>query len=369
MMNTASGNLNARHRRWLTWLAIVLGTLTAQAGCGCYEFGYAVDAGFGHLDLLMRTVPIDEGLADETLTDEQRDKLGLIIRARDFARDEIGLNVGNSYQRFVNLHGEPLAFNLSASHRDAIRAYVWDLPFLGPISYLGYFELPKAESEADRLGDQGFDTFIYEIDAYSTLGLLPDPVTSALLERSVGSLVDTVIHELVHNTIWSRHVVFDESLAVFVGRTAALEFLARVYGADSERVTTTRANYEDYDRFNAFLADLRERVETVYNADLPAHEKIAQREPIFEDARARVATELLPTLNRPDRYATYADDAFNNAFLLVNGRYNTNLEVFQAIFDRVGGNWSEAMRIFADAAVTTDPFGHLRDVLAGAPTP
>ena len=50
----------------------------------------------------------------------------------------------------------------------------------------------------DKLEQEGYDTYIYSVDAFSTGGYLPDPVYSSFLNRSDGSIVETVIHELAH---------------------------------------------------------------------------------------------------------------------------------------------------------------------------
>ena len=76
--------------RWL-W---ALGSLMA-GGCGCYELGYSASAVIGELNFLAAAVPIEEALQDPTLTDDQREKLALAIRARDYAEQVIGLNVGD----------------------------------------------------------------------------------------------------------------------------------------------------------------------------------------------------------------------------------------------------------------------------------
>jgi len=352
-------------RRWL--LAAAVG-LMALAGCGPYglfEWNYVISAGGGHLGVLALAVPIDQGLEDPTLTDEQRDKLAVVIAARDYAGQVIGLNVGDNYQTFVNLHGEPLAWNLSASPKDAIEAYMWDLPIVGTISYLGFFTLDEATAERDRLVAEQYDTLIYEVDAYSTLGILPDPVTTALLKRPVYGLADTIFHELTHATVYSgRNTVFDESVAVFVARTATRAFLDDRYGPDSDMVREARDNYEDTDRFNAFLADLRRQLEQLYSSDLSREEKIAAREPIFDAARQRVGDELLPQMHHPELYEQYTEFNFNNAFILVNARYNTDLDLFAAVYEQAGRDWSRTLDRLRQAAASADPFAFLQQHLA-----
>lgn len=350
-----------RLRQHVALCSLVVLGLTMISGCGCAEINYMLGAAGGELNLLSSMVPIEQGLVDTSLSEEELEKLDLVIRTRDYAEQTVGLNVGQSYRNFVNLHGQPLAWNLSASRKDAIEAYTWSLPFIGAISYLGYFNFDEAKAERDRLVDQGYDTMIYELDAYSTVGWLPDPVTSAMFRRDKVNLVDTVIHELLHNTIWCpADAVYSESLATFVGRTGAVEFLTVQFGPDAPIVEEARIGYEDMDRFNAFLFALGGRLDELYNSEVGREAKIAAKVTIFDDGRQRITTELLPILNEPERYQSYAEFPFNNAFLMVNGRYNTDLSLFQRVHDQTGRDWAASLTVFRDAACSGDPFGYLR---------
>lgn len=349
------------HRRWKAIGFALLLCAASTAGCGCAVTDYMGHVVVGELDLLASAVPIEAALADPALTDTQREKLALIIDARDYAEQVVGLSVGNSYQRFVNLHDQSLAWNLTASREDAIEPYVWNLPIVGPFPFLGFFDYDRAVAERDRLVAAGYDTLLYELDAFSTLGLLPDPVASSLLERPTYSMVETVFHELLHNTIWSgTDVVYDESLANFVGRKVGLEFLDERFGPDNPHSQEAHNAYEDAGIFNDFLSTLRSQLEEVYKSDLSREEKVAAREPIFEAARSRLADEVLPQLHAPDLYAHFTETTLNNAFLLINKRYHSQGDLFETLYEQVGRDWASALAVFAEASTSENPFEALR---------
>jgi predicted aminopeptidase len=330
---------------------------------GCENLGYELSAVGGEANLLLSAVPIDKALSDPTLTDEERSKLEFVVRARDFGKHVIGLNVGNSYQSFVNLHGKSLAWNLSASRKDRFESYIWNL-LIGPLPYLGYFNLDDAKKERDRLVGLGYDTVIYEIDAYSTLGLFPDPVVSPLLRRDLDSLADTVLHESTHNTISKLNDSnFNETVATFVGRTAGVQFLEQEFGTDSDIVKGAREGYEDADRLNAFLQTLTADLNELYNSDASSDDKVARRADVIAAAQSRYAADVLPLMHNQAGYSIYTTLALNNAFLLLNVRYNDGLDVFQQIFDLTGGDWSQALRIFSDAAAVDDSLGYMRGII------
>ncbi len=342
------------------------------AGClpsaaGCSNLSYAISAAVGHLNLLSARESIETALLDPTLTDEERAKLALIVRARDYAAETVGLNVGESYQAFVNLHGEPLAWNLSASAKDAFQPYVWRVPFAGNLPYLGYFDYDQVIAERDRLVDAGYDTFIYELDAYSTLGLLPDPVTSAMLARGDVSLADTIMHELSHNTIWRPgDTTFNESMATFIGQTAGLEFILSDSGNGSDLAERARRNYEDQERFNIYLQGLVDELTALYAENLPRDAKLARRDEIFEAARVRLVDEVIPLMSNPESWSAYRELTLNNAFLLANTRYNSDLEIFAAVYESTGRDWAQTLAHFKAAAAAADPYAYLRQI-ADAP--
>lgn len=343
------------HRLWMPFTILVPLSL---AGCGDTYVGSVI---LGELGLLASARPIAEAVNDPRLDEEKRLKLAFVVRARDYAEQVVGLRVGSSYQSFADLGSRSLAWNLSASYKDRFEPYYWRLPIVGRLPYIGYFDLEQAKAERDRLVDHGFDTLIYEVDAFSTIGQLPDPVTSALLRRNLASLADTVFHELTHNTIYSFvDTIFDESLATFVGRTAGLEFLASEFGPDAPEIEQARRSYEDQDRFQLFLHDLNDNLRQVYDSDLSFDEKMARREEVIQAAQQRFAAEVLPLMNNPAGYETYTSFAFNNAFLLVHVRYNTSQDVFAAVYESTGHDWAATLQIFRDAAAKADPIGYLR---------
>jgi predicted aminopeptidase len=338
-------------------LPILLVAPLSLAGCGDTYIGSVIT---GELNLLSSARPIEEAVNDPNLDQTERDKLAFVVQARDYAQNVIGLNVGTSFQTFVELGDQPLAWNLSASRKDAFDPYYWNLLFVGRIPYIGFFDHDQAKAARDQLVSQGYDTLLYEVDAFSTIGLMPDPVTSALLRRRLHSLADTVFHELTHNTIFdSAQTTFNESLATWVGRTACLQFLASEFGADSAQVEDARLAYEDEDRFQAFLQEMMTNLRPIYDSDATFEDKMTQRAGAIAAAQLHFANDVLPLMHNQTGYAAYPAFPFNNAFLLIEVRYNTDADVFTAAYDSTGHDWAQTLQIFRQAIATPDPSGYL----------
>ncbi|UCG31902.1 MAG: aminopeptidase [Phycisphaerales bacterium] len=348
-------------RKTLTALCAVVGAL---ATTGCEKGAYIGHILWGQLALQGKVVPIAEALASGQLTAEQAAKLELVVEVRQFAIDMIGLAAGDSYTTFYDTSGNPLAFNLSASRKDALEPFVWQFPIVGTMPYIGFFDFEYARSVQQGLVDLGYDTVMYEVDAYSTLGIFADPVRSPMLERDEVSLADTILHELLHNTIWRPNdTEFNESLATFVGRTGALQFIRSKYGDGSELLAEAEMHYADLELVHEFLLDLFARLAGYFAQPLSNDEKIMGREAVYQAGRERFTGEVLPQLIDADRYAPLADLPTNNAWMLGNRRYNLDLDLFEAVFAAAGESWPQSLDVFRLAAGQEEPKAFLRQWL------
>ncbi|MBU0639110.1 MAG: aminopeptidase [Planctomycetes bacterium] len=343
---------------------VLLGLILSLAG-GCAEVRYLSIVAAGELDVLLNSRPIEDVLTGESLTDEQTRRLELIVAAREFARARLSLEVGDSYSTFHDTHGQTLAYNLSAARQDSLTPKSWWFPFVGEIDYLGFFSLAEGEQAEAWLKREGYDTALRAVDAYSTLGWLPDPVHSPMLERGDASLVDTVIHELAHNTVYATgHSDFNESLAMFIGRVGAELFYEEQIDATPEELAALREWYADQDAITAWLLELYDLLATYYAQDISSAEKIAGRETVFQTARDHFTKDVLPTLNEPERYTGWGNLPTNNAWVRLYRRYNYDLDVFAAVYEQAGRDFAAFLDHLRAAAGTADPMGYIRGLAA-----
>lgn len=348
------------------WLALV--PIAAGAGCGP-DLLYIPSLAVGQSQIVLRSVPIDEALAGETLTDEIRTKLQLIREVRDFARDRMGMTPGDSFKLFYDNTEGTRTYNVSASRKDRFDPVTWSFPIVGTLPYLGFFDRDRAERQLNTLRGDGFDAFMYEVDAYSTLDVFPNPVQATMLRRDAIALINTVIHEILHNTVWRRDdVTFNESLATFFGRNGTVDFLRERAADHPELVALAVARFEDTDRYNDFIFSLYRELEQWYGSDRPRDEKIAGREAVFQAARDRFVIEVQPLMNVPENYDWVVNLPTDNAWMLANYRYNLDLDLFDRVHQTVGGVWAQSIPVFSAAAAAPDPKAYLRDWLdANAP--
>ena len=340
-------------------LSVVLLAVPA-GGCGV-DWLYLIPAGVGQLSLLRNSVPVSAAIESGELTEDQVAKLKLIRDARIYARDVIGLYVEDNYTTFYDSGGLAVAYNVSASRKDAFKPKLWKFPIVGTMPYLGFFDHPRAQAKVRELQGQGLDVFIYEIDAYSGLGYFPNPILSPMLERSEVSLANTVIHELLHSTVWrANDTTFNESLATFFGRTGSIKYFTDRHSDKPDLIQEAIEVFEDTDRYSEFALGLFNELDAFYSGDLSSEAKIAGREAIYQAGRDRFAAEVQPLMNRPERYDWVADLPTNNAYMLGVRRYNLDLEVFADVFEATGENWAASLQVFQGAAGAADPYAYLQ---------
>jgi len=328
-------------------------------GCG-FDLAYVLGAAGGQIDILFHSVPIEVALESGDLSEEQTLKLELIRDVRDYARDTIGLSVADNYTKFYDSSGNPVAYNVSACRKDAFEPLQWTFPIVGTLPYLGFFSRADRDAKVAELEALGYDVSTYEVDAYSGLNFFPTIVMSPMLERSDLSLVNTVIHELLHSTVWrAADVSFNESLATFFGRNGAIAYLRDRYADQPELIEQATANFEDSDRYSEFALTLFNDLNEFYSSELSSDEKIAGREAVYQAGRDRFAAEVQPLMNCPECYDWVQHLPTNNAYMMGVRRYNLDLDVFERVFEPAGEDWATALQVFRYAAAEADPYAYL----------
>jgi predicted aminopeptidase len=343
-------------KRWLlAGVLLIAGIAFAPTGC------YLSRGAWEEAKILARRKPIAEIVRDDRLDPVTQRKLQIVLEARQYAVDSIRLRAKESFTTYSPLDRDTLVLVLSAAYRDKLEPYTWWFPIVGRVPYKGYFDFKAAKRAADELYNDGYDVSLRPSDAFSTLGWFNDPLLSTSLRRDSLDLVNTVIHELTHNTFYApSSVAFNESFASFVGaRGAAAFFRAHGQPMAAQRVD---AGWEDEKILGSFWAALTHTLDSAYKAhpnDRAA--RLAVRDVVYQRARIVLVSEIAPRLATvSSRYAERVP--LDNASLLARRVYARNLDLFDAVYARQGGNLRHAIgRIIALAkSDPKDPYGALR---------
>ncbi len=302
-------------------------------GCGV---GYVVRSAYFQAELLASRTPIDEVLAEDRLNATQRNRLSQVADIKQFG-EEMGLKPTNNYGT-IAMDWNRKIWNLSACPPLSFQPKTWRFPILGRVPYLGFFRRQDADKWEKRLHDQGYEVYVRTAGAYSTLGWFRDPILVPMLEWDTFQLADTVLHELVHATLWiPGSVKFNESFANFVGEEAAFRYLKSRFGTNSSIHVHAVEQMEDLDRWRAVLRQLYADLEAVYkDTDLDDAAKQHKKTALFASLQPRVESGNFHDTAR--FVAATQSEPWNNARLMQYRTYNHNRDRFQKLLDEQDGN-------------------------------
>src|SRR6185436_9958206 len=131
---------------------LVGGFSTAYVASG--EVRYLWRAGYEETRILKSRQPIEKMARDSTLPVAERDQLQLVLDVRAYAA-KLGFEAGETYTSFADVGRDTLLLVLSASPKTCICPHTWKYPIVGRIPYKGFFDVPMAQREADKLAAQG----------------------------------------------------------------------------------------------------------------------------------------------------------------------------------------------------------------------
>jgi predicted aminopeptidase len=314
---------------------------------------YLLRAGWEEGKILSRRRPIPDLIADPATPAPLRAKLQLVLAARAFAHDSLGLATGESFTTYSRLDRDTLVLVLSGAYRDKLKARTWWFPIVGRVPYKGYFDFAAAKEAERDLTAQGFDARLGAASAFSTLGWFNDPLLPTTLSADSLTIANTVIHELTHNTFYAPGgAVFNESFANFVGsRGAERFFLARGQPTAAQIVV---ARWEDEKVLGRFWAVLYAQVDSAFKAhpgDEPEHvaDRIAVRDSLYARARETLRDQIGPQL-RTISPRVVERVRLDNAVLMARRVYLTDLDAFDAVLAREGGDLRRAVATIIRAA-------------------
>ena len=328
---------------WLIRPSLLVGLALLLNGCG---IGHLWHLAKGQADLLRNRRPVQEVLQEERLDTAQLAKIRLILEVRAFGVERLGLRDGDTYTTFVQLDRPFVSYNLTASPVDAIEPYVWRYPVVGRMPYQGFFSKSNALAAQEALQQRGYDTYLRGVRAYSTLGYFADPILSSMLSYPDGALIETVLHEMLHQTVWIRgHVSFNESLASFVGQEGAEAYLAEKGGTDSPAYREYLDRRADANLLRAHLRQLIARLQRLYGETV-SREDIRRRREILFDEAVTTYPDLFPRMKTPAYRRYFEGRTLNNALLLSFRVYNRDTTFFDDVLAARDGDLRRAIAYF-----------------------
>jgi len=307
-------------------ILIVLLLLPFLAGCSP---AYVVKTWIGHERLMHQRRPVSVMLADPAVPEELKTRLRLIQEVREFAFDSLALPKTASYTSYAALPRQEVTYVVTACPKTELRPYDWWFPLIGRVPYKGFFDERGARREQAALDRRGLDTYVAGVTAYSTLGWWADPILPAMVSESPGAAAATILHELTHGYLYFKgDADFNEAAATFVGEEGAEDFLLRRFGEDSAQLKEWRAQQAARAQEDRLWEEVYGRLQALYSSPAPEREKLAEREEVFAEARARLKAGEI-----------------NNAVVLAYRRYRGDLDDFRRARALLGRSWPRTLQL------------------------
>lgn len=302
--------------------------------------------------------PVDEVLNKKDLTADQRQKIILSQKARIYAFEKLKLKETKNYSTYIDLKRPYVTWVVQAAYKWEIKNYEWSYLFLGKMPYKGFFNEADAKAEAEILNQQGFDTYVRGVSAYSTLGYLQDSLLSSMLRYKEHDLVNTIIHELVHTTIYIKNNSdFNERLAVFIGAKGTEMFYKDLEGENSKMLETIKNDNEDEFLFGQFISQEINLVKDWYKNNSQSNDE--QRQIRLNEILNSFNTKLKPKL-KTNSYSRFTNEKMNNARLGMFKTYMENLDEFDKIYEKYDKNLLRFIEAVKTLESSKDPTKDLK---------
>lgn len=312
-----------------SWLLPVL--LLTQTGCDTLAYyGQAIQ---GQWQILRAASPVQQQLRQAALDPHTRHQLLLSQRILQFAADELQLPSNGRYAEYAALPRDYVVWNVFAAAPDDLTGKHWCYPFVGCAPYRGYFKMAQAQAAAQRYQQQGLETYVGPVPAYSTLGWFKDPLLSTFVHWPEAELVQLLVHELAHSRVWVKNdVAFNESFASFVGEQGAEQWFA-TRGHPDVWAEHQRKSAQ-WLRFRSLLLLAKARLQVVYASSTESIELDKQQ--VLQSMRD--CYQLHKAVLGAGRFDGLMLQ-LNNALLVSVGTYEDWKPVMRRLFIEADGRW------------------------------
>jgi predicted aminopeptidase len=313
---------------------------------GCGNLLYLSHLGWHQARRTFQSLPVEKFLEDEEVSVDVKEKIRFIQEVKRYGEEKLGLKKTKNYLKYVDLDG-PVLYVLTACEKDRFNLVTWTFPLTGEVDYKSFFTREKALKEEHSLEQKGYDTFVQEVAAYSTLGWLKDPIFSSMLEWEKTTLASVILHEMTHATIYFKgETDFNEQMATFVGNRGAIHFLLEKYGAGSREVTGAIQSQEDDLLFSRWIDQAYGQLSDFYGRPGSKQEKLKGREDLFQSLKENFRE--VKAQFKTGSYKDFERAEINNAVIMAYRRYVHQLERFDFLYEYLGKDLRRVVQLFKE---------------------
>jgi predicted aminopeptidase len=325
-------------------LIFLLCLLLSSTACG--DLLYLSRLGWHQSYVTFHSVPVEEVLRSEEADPLTKERVRFIQDVKRYGEERLGLKRTRNYSKFFEARG-PLLYVITACEKDRLDPYCWDFPIVGRVTYKSFFRFEEAIREKELLDRKGYDTFLQQVAAYSTLGWLRDPIFSTMLEWNESILAQVILHEMVHATVYYRDETdLNEQIATFIGNRGAIDFLRERYGSGSKEVTLAIMYQEDDFIISRWIDRTCKRLSAFYEQPISRDEKLRKRKELFRSIKEEFSD--IKAQLKTDGYKDFDTLELNNAVLLAYRRYVHHLDRLEAFYEHFGRDLERMVMFFKE---------------------
>lgn len=326
---------------------------------------YLAKQGVGLLSLQRRAQPVERVL-EQTEDAATVQFLARAAAIRRFGVDSLGLVDNRNFTTYVRTDSTYVVAVVSAARPDTFEQHRWCYPIVGCVPYKGFFDARDAEKEKEKLRAQGYETYDWHASAFSTMGILTDPLLSYMEAYSTYELASLLLHEQTHALIYLKgQTQFNEELATFVGHEGALRFVALVHGDSSDEYRHAAVRREEGARYRGVVRELYEQLDSLYRLPLSREQTLLAKRTIIETQQSRFL-DSYDSLFTTNRYRRFGTMEITNAYVMMRATYGRDLELYYRVLEQQGGDLRRTIAALAGARQhRDDPKGYVREVVLG----
>ncbi len=161
-----------------------------------------------------------------------------------------------------------------------------------------------------------------------------------MLRYSDEDLADTLIHELVHTTLWIKdNARFNERLASYLGQKGAEQFFLSKEGPQSPSYQKMQDATHDDQIFSHFITEQVKELDEWYRSLKPEEKTAENKEARIKKIQDLFTQKILPQM-KSKSWSHFSKVKLNNAKLMMYKTYMSDFSAFDQLWKSVNGDFT-----------------------------
>lgn len=282
------------------------------SGCGALSF--YTQAFRGQAEITLSKQSIRKVLSNPETEPKLAAKLKLSQAIVDFAEEELSLDASGCYRHYADLKRDHVVYIIHGAPEFSLEPKTWWYPIVGPQDYRGYFKKEDAQREVAKLAEQGLDTYLGGVNAYSTLGFFNDPILNTFVDYPEVDFAELIFHELTHHRYYEKdETPFNEALAEVVAREGTRRWLRKK--GDEQALAKYELRLKRRSAIRITIEKSIKQLEELYATELPPERMRVRKAQVFTKLKKEIEVLYQGWQQKPTHFlSTPLNNARLNAF-------------------------------------------------------